>query len=388
MGSGRQYKLLRELGSGTFGTVYEAEAQSAGGFRKRVALKVLHPSWEQNPDAARRFRDEARLLGQLQHRHVQVDELVRFSGRWALVMEYVPGCDCSTVIKACRKAREAFPVPAALEILAAVASALDAAYTAAPDGEPLQVVHRDIKPSNLRLTQHGDVKVLDFGIARAQFKGREAITQRIRYGSVRYMAPERRRSGPDGPPADVYGLGCVLYELLVGRPFGNAEMDPVEHAQRVNAASQTVSRRLQDDVGSRIRELLAKMLAFDPDARPSAAMVEARSRRLSRLATGLDLSTFARMFIPRVYQDVPDRTMPVERLVSTDDAALDIQAPAADAQSGATFAWTSRIAPTGLPMRLVLVAAAAAAIALFVGAMELTQDARPTVRVMLDDPTR
>src|SRR5690606_32588899 len=116
--------------------------------------------------------------------------------------------DANVVLKACRKAGEPFPVPAALAACAAVASALDAAYAGPADGGvPLRLVHRDIKPSNIRLTPDGDLKVLDFGIARADFEGREALTQSIRYGSLRYMAPERRRQEPDGPAGDVYALG-------------------------------------------------------------------------------------------------------------------------------------------------------------------------------------
>ena len=99
-----------------------------------------------------RFRDEARLLGQLRHRHiVKVDGLVRVSGRWAVVMEYVEGFDGNVVIKACRKAREAFPIAACLDVCASVASALDAAWSTVADDEPLRVIHRDIKPSNLSL---------------------------------------------------------------------------------------------------------------------------------------------------------------------------------------------------------------------------------------------
>jgi serine/threonine protein kinase len=317
MSAGRQYRLLRELGTGTFGTVYQAEMTSAAGFKKQVALKVLHPMWEADKDAARRFRDEARLLGQLRHRHiVQVDGLVKVGGRWAVVMEFVPGCDGNVVLKACRKAGEAFPVPAALEVGAAVASALDAAYNARPDaGEPLRVIHRDIKPSNIRLTEDGDVKVLDFGIARADFQGREAVTQSVRYGSVRYMAPERHHSAPDTPAGDVFALGCVLFELLTGKPLGNVEAEWAQHHEKVHAKVARLREGLGAE-GKGIVDLLMVMLSFEPEKRPSAAEVADRARQLARTYPGEDLPTFARRFLPQVSRFIPDTSMPIERVVS------------------------------------------------------------------------
>ncbi|MFN7147714.1 MAG: protein kinase, partial [Myxococcota bacterium] len=95
---GRRFSLLRTLGEGSFGSVYLAEMEGAGGFRRRVALKLLNDSWGAGSDAARRLRDEARLLGRLEHRHiVRVDDLVQLNGRWALVMEYVSGADMERV---------------------------------------------------------------------------------------------------------------------------------------------------------------------------------------------------------------------------------------------------------------------------------------------------
>ncbi|TNE84558.1 MAG: serine/threonine protein kinase [Deltaproteobacteria bacterium] len=316
---GRQYRLLKELGTGTFGTVYQAEMQSVGGFRKQVALKVLHPMWERHEDAGQRFRDEARLLGQLRHRHiVQVDGLVRVSGRWAVIMEFIDGWDGNLVIKACRKAREPFPVPACLEICAAVAAALDAAWNASPDGDSLRVVHRDIKPSNIRLTPDGDIKVLDFGIARADFEGREALTQSVRYGSIRYMAPERRREEPDGAAGDIYSLGAVLYEFLVGRPLGNAELEWNQHNEKISKAMTRIERRC-GPYAPPIVQLLEAMLNFAEAKRPPAAAVAELARKMAREIPGDDMASFARRFFPRVGEYVADGSRQMDRLVGADD---------------------------------------------------------------------
>jgi serine/threonine protein kinase len=369
---GRQYELLEELGTGTFGTVYKAELQSVGGFRKEVALKVLHPMWDRHEDASQRFRDEARLLGQLRHRHiVQVDGLVRVSGRWAVVMEYIPGWDGNVVIKASRKAGEPIPIPTCLEVCGAVAAALDAAWSSAPRGERLQVIHRDIKPSNIRLSPDGDIKVLDFGIASARFAGREAMTQSIRYGSVRYMSPERRQLAPDTASGDVYALGAVLYEFLVGRPLGNAETDWNQHTTKVRAAMERVRRRCGTDAGPVIT-LLEGMLQFAESRRPTAADVAERCRKLARTIHGEDLATFARRFLPQVDRWVDGKGRPVNRLVEADRAA--VEKPQRPVGAVLPSVFTEARAPSLLddllPVRLSAVACMLALLAQFATAPE------------------
>jgi serine/threonine-protein kinase len=232
-------------------------------------------------------------------------------------MEYVEGVDGNLIIKACRKAHAGYPLPAAMEVSAAVASALDAAYHFRPEGEDtLRVVHRDIKPSNIRLTQDGDVKVLDFGIAQAEFEGREVITDSVRYGSIRYMSPERRSTARDTAAGDVYALGCVLYEFLVGRPFGNAEMTAIEHREKVIGAMRTVRRRAGTDAEA-IVALLEQMLAFKPAERPTSEEVSEECRYLSRSLPGEDQIAFAKRFVPQVYSYVADESVAVDRTVGT-----------------------------------------------------------------------
>ncbi len=350
MSGGRQYQLLRELGTGTFGTVYHAEMQAPGDFRKEVALKVLHPTWERHPDAASRFRDEARLLGQLRHRHVvKVDGLVRIGGRWAVVMEYVEGVDANLLVKACRKLQEPWPVPATFEVGAAVASALHAAFHFQPAGatEPLRVIHRDIKPSNIRLAPDGDVKVLDFGIAQADFEGREALTQSLRYGSIRYMSPERRKARPDSPAGDIYALGCVLLELILGRPFGNAEGRFAEHTEKVHQAMQRVVARVGEHAPP-MTALLERMLHFDEAKRPAAAEVEEVCRHLARVTPGEDQTAFARRMVPRVPEILGEEVIEVGRWVS-DTGGPSGSVPRVSAGAFGRRLWRHPTARVGVP---------------------------------------
>lgn len=271
--------------------------ESSGGFRRRVALKLLNPSWDQASDASTRLRDEARLLGRLQHRHiVRVDDLLRLDGRWALLMEYVEGVDLECVVAPPEGvAMPRFSPRAALEVVQAVSAALwAAAETPGADNRPLAVVHRDIKPSNIRVTPQGDVKVLDFGVARADFVGREARTERVRYGSIGYMSPERLLGGDETSAGDVYALGVVLFELVIGRSYGRTELGPAQQEAQVESACQEVA----EVAGAAVGELLKRMLAYEAEARPSAREVEGLARSLVAGRAEADLAAWSGEVVP------------------------------------------------------------------------------------------
>jgi serine/threonine-protein kinase len=289
------------LGEGSFGSVYLADMEGAGGFKRRVALKLLNDAWDPSSDAGQRMRDEARLLGRLDHPNiVRVDDLVRVNGRWALVMEYVSGADVEAVYALAEKTGEPIPPRAAVEICASAAAALVAAWeTPGESGAALRVVHRDIKPSNVRLTDTGVVKVLDFGVARAEFAGREAHTERVRYGSLGYMAPERILGGSDAAAGDVYALAVMAYELLTLRTFGRAELALERQAIQVDTARDAVEAVVGDGP---LAVLLARSLAYTPEDRPSVSELEAGLRALARDLPGEDLSAYARRILPQLAQ--------------------------------------------------------------------------------------
>ena len=208
----RQYRVQGVIGHGGFGTVYRARLEGPEGFSKDVAVKLLRQA---NPprDVLQRFRDEARILGLIRDRAVvAVDPPVQLGGRWAVVMEFVDGVSLRHLIK------ELGPIPPgpALSITAEVARALDKMWSLpGPDEKPLQLMHRDLKPSNLQLTRAGEIKLLDFGIAKASFSARETHTTTSISGTAGYMAPERM-AGEEGPTTDVFSLGVVLYEMVTG----------------------------------------------------------------------------------------------------------------------------------------------------------------------------
>jgi serine/threonine-protein kinase len=270
---GQRYELLGELGRGGFGTVYKARAHGEGGFYKTVALKVLNAEIAEEPGFAERLRDEARVLGMLQHRAiVRVHDLIRLDGSWTIVMELVTGVDIKHLVGA-----GPMPPGPALEVVEEVASALDTVFSApGPDGAPVHLIHRDIKPSNIRLTPAGEVKVLDFGVARAEFQHRESQTRSLFFGSIGYMAPERI-DGIDTHRGDVYSLGSVLVEMISGEPVGRTSAHPERHEGVRTAALGRLWARCPD---RELYELAARCLAYDPDARPDARELARTVRHL------------------------------------------------------------------------------------------------------------
>ncbi|MCB9766530.1 MAG: serine/threonine protein kinase, partial [Alphaproteobacteria bacterium] len=262
----RQYRLMEQIGVGGFGSVVRAELVGASGFRKYVAVKLLNVEDHRERELGRRLRDEARILALLRHRTiVRVEDLVRIEGRWAVVMEYIEGQDLRQVLNL-----GPLPPKVAAEVCREVAMALTAAHRAThPDtGEPLSIVHRDIKPGNIRITPDGDVKVLDFGVARATFDTREATTRAVRFGSPGYMAPERF-DGEDLPASDVFSLGVVLYESLAGRRLGQPPVRPQPFDAHVEQAL-TVLQEVRPELPGELVALLRDMLRYDAPERPDA----------------------------------------------------------------------------------------------------------------------
>lgn len=297
-GPRRRFELRRKIGEGSFGEVYLAEMVSAGDFRRPVALKLLHASVAKMRDAGRRIRDEARILGRLQHRHiVEVLDLVQVGDRWAVVMAYVPGADLEQVLDTLLARGELPSVRATLEIGAAVARALAAAWSAVDEGDrPLRVVHRDIKPGNIRLTTDGDVKVLDFGVARMDLDAREAKTRRpALVGTERYMAPERLLLTGDGPEADVYALGVTMLEALLVIEVDRAPVTAQDHAVWLDETRGRLERALASDpVGAELVPVVLSCLAWSPEERPGAEPLSTALAALASKAGGADLVAFAR----------------------------------------------------------------------------------------------
>jgi serine/threonine protein kinase len=298
IGDHRRYHVTGILGRGGFGTVYRARMEGAGGFQKDVAIKILR---DENPpaDVLARFRDEARILGLVRNPHVVgVDPPVRLGGRWAVVMEFVDGTSCEEVLHS-----TVFPPGVALEVCAVVAETLFELWSATdPDGAPLRILHRDLKPSNIQITPTGHVKLLDFGVARAEFASRETSTVAEIGGTPGYIAPERLE-GRDGHEADVFSLGVVLHRLVTRQrpppPVGTG--DPMEPKARA-----ALDGLLADPSVKVVVDFAATLRAPDWRDRPSGDRIAAECRALRAKVPGKGLREWSKGHVPSAPQQSPD----------------------------------------------------------------------------------
>lgn len=301
--------LLQERASGTFARVYLAEASSEGGISRIVAVKVLKEQWGASEELLHRTRDEARLLARLHHKNIlRVEGLAQIEGQQAIVMEFVDGVDLKQLIEELASRGQRIPPRPAYRIALGAASALQAAYAKVPYGrtEPLSVVHRDLKPSNVMVSCEGEVKVLDFGTARFTHEARAAKTGMMRFGSMKYMSPERRLGDRGEHPSDVYSLGLLLMEMLRGEQL---PLLPVERRDHDAAITDIIARL--DNLGlpnadwrHSLEQMLHRMCHHDADARLDAQQVVDLLRAFADQADGPGLETWAATDVSRIARAV------------------------------------------------------------------------------------
>ena len=263
-----RYEVHRSLGRGGMAEVFLARDQLLD---RPVAMKVLFPEFATDPSFVERFRREATAAANLNHPNiVGVYDWGEADGTYFIVMEYVDGRTLSEILRA----EGPLHPDRVADVGADVAAALGFAHR---NG----VVHRDVKPGNVLVTATGLVKVADFGIARAiTANADENLTQvGTVMGTATYFSPEQARGDTVDPRSDIYSLGCVLYELLVGRPPFSGET-PVAIAYKHVQESPIPPRHLNVELPAAIEAIVLKCLAKNPVNRyPSAEDLRADLRR-------------------------------------------------------------------------------------------------------------
>jgi serine/threonine-protein kinase len=266
-----KYRLLRPIAAGGMGEVFEAVYCPEGGFERRVAVKRIHPMHARDRKFVDRFRAEAELTAHLAHPNiVQVMDFGSIEDSYFLAMEYVDGMTLATFLAQCAAASRRLSPDVVGFIGREVLAGLAYAHTArGPDGSPLRVIHCDLCPQNVLLSGIGEVKVIDFGVARALRSSVATQTRSVR-GHLGYLAPETILQRPIDERTDLHAAGLILWELLIGKPLFQTEPE----AAALNAIlsyQPSPATALRADVDPAWDDFFAKALARDPDARFTSA---------------------------------------------------------------------------------------------------------------------
>jgi eukaryotic-like serine/threonine-protein kinase len=221
-----KYEILRRIAVGGMAGIYLAVQRGSHGFEKVVVLKVILPELSTNDEFISMFLDEARLAATLEHTNVvRVYDFGSIDGRYYLCMEHLPGEDLSSVLQRLKSIQRPVPQATAFDVVIGAAIGLDYVHRLSDSmGRPLNIVHRDVSPSNIIVTYHGQVKLVDFGIARATSNINQTAVGTLK-GKVAYVSPEQAAGDVIDGRSDIFALGTVLYELLTGVRLFKRESD-------------------------------------------------------------------------------------------------------------------------------------------------------------------
>jgi serine/threonine protein kinase len=270
-----RYELLQRIAKGGMGEIYLARSRGAAGFEKSCIIKTILPHLAEEEEFVTKFLDEGRIVVQLVHGNiVPVFDMGDEDGEYFIAMEYIPGRDLREVVKSLGIRHESMPVDLALYVMSEVCKGLDYAHRKTDeDGNSLNIVHRDVSPSNILISREGEVKLIDFGIARATNRLSKTVSGRIQ-GKFCYMSPEQASGKALDRKSDIFSAGVVLYELLTGfRPF-EGETD-LESLDLVRKCQYDPPSTLNSKVPEEIDAIVGRALSLDPAERyPSAGALQ------------------------------------------------------------------------------------------------------------------
>jgi len=265
------YELVRQIAVGGMAEIYLARTSGVAGFEKYVALKVIHSGLVRDAQFTQRLIDEAKIAVQLNHSNiVQTFDLGRVGESFYITMEYVDGADLFEVLRRCSELDVGLPFGLCAFVGKEIAQALDHAHKKlGRDGEPLGIVHRDVSPQNVLISRSGEVKLGDFGIAKAATKIWKTAAGAIQ-GKYHYMSPEQSRGLTLDARSDVFSAGIVLYELITGQMVYR-EADLHRLLERTRRAQIAAPSRLRRDVPVELERIVMRALARMPGDRYQTA---------------------------------------------------------------------------------------------------------------------
>ncbi len=267
-----RYEVVREIAEGGMGIVYEAEQLGVHGFRKRLAMKVIRSQFASQPSFVENFIGEAKLVADLIHTNiVQTYHLGESEGRLFIAMELINGVNLDALLEQHENKGRQLPVDLAVFIVSRVARGLAYAHAKTDaEGKPLGIVHRDVSFKNVLIAFEGDVKLTDFGIAKARGLLHHEEGDVV-VGKADYMSPEQADFQVTDPRTDVFSAGVVLSHLLLGRNIFRADT-PEESRQRILTLPIPDFTDLDPRIDPRLNGILRRALCRDPDLRYQSGM--------------------------------------------------------------------------------------------------------------------
>ncbi len=295
----QRYRVIDRLASGGMAEVFIAESAGIEGFKKKVAIKRVLPHLSEKKRFIAMFLDEARLSAHLSHSNVvQVFDIGVGDNTYFIVMEYVNGADLKQIVKHLRDSGKSFPVEAAIYICLKMCEGLAYAHECRGEhGESLKVVHRDISPPNVLISEHGEIKIVDFGLAKASTQLEKSEAGIIK-GKFSYLSPEAAHGHEVDGRADIFAVGIILWELLAGRRLFQGKTD-YETVKQVQGAAVPPIAQFCRDADDTLQSIMNRALARDRDARYGSARALGQDLtrylyRLGRPVSAFDIAELVR----------------------------------------------------------------------------------------------
>jgi serine/threonine protein kinase len=261
-----KYQLLQKIALGGMAELYRSKVTRAHGFEKLVAIKKILPHLTDQGNLVKAFIDEAKLAALLQHENiVQIYDFGSIDDEYFIAMEYLFGKDLRKLTRKARKIAVPLGLENTLYIISRICAGLDYSHNLKDlQGKPLNIIHRDINPQNIFLTYEGQVKIIDFGIAKAASHNSTTHEGLIK-GKLAYMSPEQATGKTIDHRSDIFSTGNILYELLAGRRMFEGET--MEVYSQVREARYEPLDKLRPDLPAKLYEIVERALAKDPDQR-------------------------------------------------------------------------------------------------------------------------
>jgi serine/threonine-protein kinase len=267
----QRYRVVEKLESGGMAEVFRAESEGLQGFKKQVAIKRVLPHLSEKKKFIQMFLDEARLSAQLSHSNcVQVFDIGVGDNAYFIVMEYVDGANLKAIAESLRKSNREFPMAAAALIASEICKGLSYAHEMRdPNGVELKIVHRDMSPPNVLVTKFGEVKIVDFGLAKANSQ-LERSEPGIIKGKFSYLSPEAALGQEVDARTDIFAVGIILWELLAGQRLFLGETD-FQTVKKVQQAVVPSISQINRNVPPELEKIMNRALARDPNVRYQTA---------------------------------------------------------------------------------------------------------------------